>query len=259
MVEEVIFFNSDDTISLKIAIEKILYSKNFNQLKISKIFKISQPMVSNYFSSNEKILDHIINLSKSISKKIIDKNFIKFNICVSFEKKILEGRKYIAEKNEIINEKNSEIIDNLTESFLFLNRKKIVKLMPSVKINIAMVKDNAESIEVVASFLNGLIIADDKVKSNNGIRFGKSKHLSSFLIFLKTFIDAKAFMNIAYIKNIKKTNFNFNYLTNDFKLSARNRNVDILLFRADFGFEPCFYIIVIDAVDVVDKILRIRD
>jgi predicted fused transcriptional regulator/phosphomethylpyrimidine kinase/predicted transcriptional regulator len=259
MVEEVIFFKSDDTTLLKIALAKILYSKNFSQSKISEILNISQPMVSNYCSSNEKISDYILNLSENISKKIIDKNFIEFNICISFEKKILEGPKYIAEKNEIINDKNSIIFDNLTEAFLLLKGKDISKLIPAVKINIAMVKDDAESIEDVASFLNGLIIADDKVIINNGIRFGKSKHLSSLLINLKELIDAKAIMNIAYIKNIKKTNFNFDYLTKDFKLSSKNKNVDILLHRGDFGIEPCAYVIGKNAVDVVNKILKIRD
>lgn len=259
MVEDVIFFNSDDTKLLKIALAKILYSKNFSQLKISEILKISQPMVSNYCSSNEKISDNILNLSESISKKIIDKNFIEFNICVSFEKKILKGSKYVAEKNEIINDNNSKIFDNLTEAFLLLKGKDISKLIPAVKINIAMIRDNAESIEDVASFLNGLIIADDKVISNNGIRFGKSKHLSSLLINLKESIDAKAIMNIAYIKNIKKISLNFDYLTNDFKLDTRKKNVDMLLHRGDFGIEPCAYVIGKDAVDVVNKILKIRD
>jgi predicted fused transcriptional regulator/phosphomethylpyrimidine kinase len=66
-------------------------------------------------------------------------------------------------------------------------------------------------------------------------------------------------MNIAYIKDIKKTNFNFDNLTDDFKLCNRNKNVDILLHRGDFGIEPCAYVIGKDAVDVVKKILKIRD
>jgi predicted fused transcriptional regulator/phosphomethylpyrimidine kinase/predicted transcriptional regulator len=259
MVEEVVFCNSEDTKLLKIAVARILHSKDFSQKRISEILKISQPMVSNYCISNEKIPDNIKNLSELILSKIFNKYFIEFNICISFEKKIPEGLKYVAEKNEIINHKNEEIFDNLTESFLLLKGKNIDKLIPAVKINIAMAKDNAESIEDVASFLNGLIIADDKVISNNGIRFGKSKHLSTLLINLKESVDAKAIMNIAYVKNIKKTNFKFNCLTDDYKLNTRKNNVDILLHKGDFGIEPCAYIIGNDAVDVVNKFLRLME
>ncbi len=58
-------------------------------------------------------------------------------------------------------------------------------LIPEVKINIAMAKENAKNSDDVAAFLNGLIIADDKITGYNGIRFGKSKHLSSLLIEFK--------------------------------------------------------------------------
>jgi predicted fused transcriptional regulator/phosphomethylpyrimidine kinase len=257
MVEEVFFLNLNNIAILKIALTKILYSKNFSQLKISKILKISQPMVSNYCSSNKNISDDILLIGENISKKIIDKNLINFDICISFGNKKLKGLKYVAEINEIIDNKNRKIFDNLTKAFLLLKGKDIGKLIPAVKINIAMVKDYAESIEDVASFLNGLIIAEEKVISNNGIRFGKSKHLSSLLINLKDSIDAKAIMNIAYIKNIKKTNFNFDFLTNDFKLNSKKKNIDILLHRGDFGIEPCTYVIGKNAVDVVNKVLKI--
>jgi hypothetical protein len=132
-------------------------------------------------------------------------------------------------------------------------------LLPEVKINIAMTKDNAESREDVASFLNGLIIADETVTGTNGIRFGKSKHLSSLLLYIKDKLDVNAIMNIAYSERIKKSNFQYSSLTKDFKLKGTKKNIDILLHEGDFGIEPCAYILGKDAVDVANKIIKIKD
>jgi predicted fused transcriptional regulator/phosphomethylpyrimidine kinase len=122
-----------------------------------------------------------------------------------------------------------------------------------------MTKDNAESSEDVASFLNGLIIADEKVTGINGIQFGKSKHLSSLLLYIKDKLDVNAIMNIAYSASIKKTGFRYSSLTKDFKLKNCKNSIDILLHEGDFGIEPCAYILGNDAVDVVNKIIKIKE
>lgn len=122
-----------------------------------------------------------------------------------------------------------------------------------------MSKDRADSSEDVAAFLNGLIIADDKVTGTNGIRFGKSKHLSSLLIYLKKYIDVNSIMNIAYIKNIDKTGFNYGYLSKKFKLKNNKKNIEILLHKGDFGIEPCSYVLGKNAVDVVNKVIKIKE
>jgi len=259
MAEEVIFIKSDDEIVIKIAIAKNLYLKNFDQSKISRVLNISQPMVSNYLKSKNKIHKKISDLAEKISNKIIENNNLTFNNCITFSEKQIEGFFYIATKNEIISDENKKIVDNLSDAFLLLKGKDISGLIPEIKINIAMAKDNAENPEDIAAFLNGLIIADDKITSNNGIRFGKSKHLSSLLLNLKDTLDTKAIMNIAFIKDIKKTGFSFGYLTKDFKLEDCKKDVDILLHRGDFGIEPCSYVIGKDAVDVINKIIKIKE
>ena len=258
MVEEAIFIKAEDTILLKKAIAINLYSKNIEQLKISKILNLTQPMVSNYCSSKDKIPKDIINLAKKISDKIVNGNSTKFLTCVTFNNKSFKGRFFIAEKNEVISDENNNIINNLTEAFLLLKGQDIRGIIPEVKINIAMAKQKAKNSEDVAAFLNGLIIADDKVTSNNGIRFGKSRHLSSLLLYLRDHIKINAIMNIAFIKDIEKTNFSYSYLSKDFKLKECKKNVDILLHKGDFGIEPCAYVLGIDAVDVVNKVITIR-
>lgn len=258
MSEEAIFVKGDDSILLKKAIAKALYSRNIEQSKISDILKLSQPMVSNYCASDDKIPDNIIELAEKISNKIINGQSLTFNTCVSFSEKPYEGSFYIARKNEVISDESNRIVDNLIEAFLLLKGKNISGLIPEIKINIAMAKDNAEGSDDIAAFLNGLIIADDKVTGNNGIRFGRSKHLSSLLLYLREIIDVNAIMNIAYIEDVLKNNFNYSYLTKDFKLQDNKNNVDVLLHKGDFGIEPCAYILGRDAVDVVNKVIKIK-
>jgi predicted fused transcriptional regulator/phosphomethylpyrimidine kinase len=66
-------------------------------------------------------------------------------------------------------------------------------------------------------------------------------------------------MNTAFIENIKKTSFSFDFLTNDYKLKDRKKHLDILLHKGDFGIEPCAYIIGNDAVDVVNKVIKLTE
>jgi len=259
MTEEAIFINSNDTIILKKAIAQALYRRKIEQLKISDILELSQPMVSNYCTSNDKISNNILELAEKISDKIIQGQMAKFHTCISFSNKPFEGNFFIAKKNEIISDENNNIVNNLTEAFFLLKGKDIRGLLPEVKVNIAMAKEKANNSADVAAFLNGLIVADDKVSSINGIRFGTSKHLSSLLLYLRSIIDVNAVMNVAYIRDLDKTNFSYGHLTKDFKLKENVKKVDILLHKGDFGIEPCSYILGKNAVDVVNKIIKLKE
>ena len=259
MVEEAFFINADDTALLKKALAKNLYKKNIDQFNISIFLKLSQPMVSNYLSDKNKIPTNIRDLAEKLSDKIIDSKTLNFHTCISFDKKSIEGRFYIAKKNEIISDENVKIVDNLTEAFFLLKDQNLSGLLPEVKINIAMTKDNADSSEDVASFLNGLIIIDEKVTGINGIRFGKSRHLSSLLLYIKEKLDVNAIMNIAYSERIKKTGFRYSFLSKDFKLKNSKKRTDILFHEGDFGIEPCAYILGKDALDVAKKIIKIKE
>lgn len=259
MAEEVILINSDDTISLKKAIARKLYEKNIDQSKISEILNLSQPMVSNYISHRDKISKKILDLANQISEKIINDNSINFNTCITFQEKKLQGKYYLAEKNEIISDENVKIVDNLSEAFRLLKGKNFTGLIPEIKINIAMAKEKAESPDDIAAFLNGFIIAEDRITSINGIRFGRSKHLSSLLLDLKKKVTVNAIMNIAYVDKLEKLDFSIGYLTKDYKIKDTKSLIDILFHKGDFGIEPCAYVLGIDAVDVSKKVLRIID
>jgi len=260
MVEEVFLVKPENKIVLKAAIARILYQKNMDQSEIAHILKISQPMVSIYCKKKEKIPEDVSNMAKNISKRILENNkSCFFQPCVLFSDAFLEDRFYVAKENEILLDDTKEVVDNLSEAFLILKDKNFSELIPQVKINIAMAKENAKKSEDIASYLNGLVILDNKIAGYNGVRFGKSQHLSRLLLYLKEKIKINAIMNIAYIKNIKKTNFIYNYLTKDYKLKRPSQNVDIFLHKGDFGIEPCTYVVGKNAVEVAKKVLKIKE
>lgn len=259
MTEEAYLIGGDKTITIKKAIARILYHKDIDQLKISEILNLSQPMVSNYCNSNDKITEDIILIAKQISKKIINGQKPSFQTCIHFSDKQYEGRYYIASKKELISDENSKILNNLTEAFFLLKGKNISNLIPEIKINIAMAKEEADSSNDIAAFLNGLIIADDKITGHNGIRFGESKHLSTLLLDLKDKINIKAIMNITYLNNINNSIFTVGYLSKNYKLKDNHKKIDILLHKGDFGIEPCSYVLGKNAIDVVNKILKIKE
>jgi predicted fused transcriptional regulator/phosphomethylpyrimidine kinase len=257
MADEAVIIGGDKTILLKKAIARTLYSKGIDQLEISEILNLSQPMVSNYCSSKEIIPKDIRDLAEKISEKVINGDNPNFQTCITFSDRSLDGSYFIANKNEVISDENSRIVNNLSEAFLNLKGKYINGLVPEVKINIAMAKENSTHSDDVAAFLNGLIVVDDKITGYYGIRFGKSKHLSNLLLGLKEDLDINAIMNIAYVRNLDDTDFNVSYLTKEYKLIDDKKQVDILLHKGDFGIEPCAYVLGKDAVDVSKKALRL--
>jgi hypothetical protein len=259
MVDEAVIIREENTILLKKSIAQTLYKNNFEQLTISKILGLTQPMVSNYCSSTEKIPKNIQKLSEKITKKIIDDESIKFQTCITFSNNEYEGTYYIADKNEIINKENSKIVDNLTRAFFLLKNKNISGLIPEIKINIAMSKEKPTCNEDIASFSNGLIIADNCIVGYNGIRFGSSKHLSTLLLKLRENLNVYAIMNIAYVSNLSLTDLSIGYLTKEYELKKKYTSADILLHNGDFGIEPCVYVIGEDAVDVAKKVLKIGE
>ncbi len=216
-------------------------------------------MVSNYCSSTDKIPENIQKLSEKITKRIMENESIKFQTCITFSNNEYEGTYYLADKNEIINEENSKVVDNLTQAFYILKNKNIFGLIPEIKINLAMPKEKPTCNEDIASFSNGLIIADNSIVGFNGIRFGYSKHLSALLLKLRETFDVSAIMNIAYFNNLLSKDLSIGYLTKDYNLEKKYTSADVLLHNGDFGIEPCSYVIGKDAVDVAKKVVCIGE
>jgi len=257
MAEEAFLVRGENKILLKKSIAQNLYKNKFEQLTISKILGLTQPMVSNYCSSTEKIPKNIQKLSEKITKRVIENESIKFQTCITFSDNEYEGTYFIADKNEILNEENSKVIDNLTQAFYVLKNKNISGLIPEIKINIAMSKETPVCNEDIASFSNGLIIADNSIVGFNGIRFGSSKHLSALLLKLRETFDVSSIMNLAYFNNFSSEDLSIEYLTKNYDLPKKYTSADVLFHDGDFGIEPCSYVIGKDAVDVAKKVIKI--
>ena len=218
---------------------------------------MSQPMVSIYCKSNKKVNSELVETAQKISNLILEGNIVNFQTCVNFSKKDFKGKFFVAEKNEILADENIRILENLKKAFNNIKEKNLSVLIPKIKINIAMSKKNPKNSEDIASFLDGLVVADKKITGYNGIRFGKSQHLSSILLNHGKNLRKNAVMNIAYIKKLKNTNFQIGYLTKNFDLKQVKSDYDILVHEGDFGIEPCAYVLGKDAYDVSNKILVI--
>ncbi|MFW6283555.1 MAG: thiamine-phosphate synthase family protein [Minisyncoccales bacterium] len=250
MSEKIYLFNNKEIRLLKINLAKSL-SKKIDQRNISKILNITQPMVSNYINSNEQIPKKINEFTKKIINKDIKK--INFNSAITFSNP-KRNEYFLANENELISDQKQKVINNLNEAFSMLKDKDIQKILPQVKINIAMSLEKIEDKNDIASFSNGFLIINDRIAMISEIVFGKSKHLSKLLLYLKKQNnEINSIMNIKYLKTNEIKNLESEFLTKDYKLKSEIKNKDILLHKGDFGIEPCAYIIGKDAKDIAKK------
>ena len=258
MAEEIFLLDNTDELILKKAVANILYDQKIDQNKIANILGLSQPMVSNYIKANTKFTKEVLSKAKILTDKIIkNNNLCFFRTCILFNDNLRDNNYYLADENEIIFDENKKIIDNLYNAYQTLKKYNISKLVPEVKINLAMAKSDAKKPDDIASFVNGFVIVDNKIVSHNGIRFGYSKHLSKLLLYLKKNYDINSIMNIKYLNNLDKKSFNIAELNNDFKLKGNKKDFEVLVHKGDFGIEPCTYVVGKDAVDITDIILKI--
>jgi XRE family transcriptional regulator, thiamine biosynthesis regulator len=246
---------SEDTTILKIALAKLMDKKGYDQVRISKILKLSQPMVSQYLKNENIINPEIIDIAEKIinSRKEIEP--LEFSTFISFEKKELKEA-YLADINELITDEKQNVLDSLTKAFDLIKEVNMNKVLPEVKVNLAMSKNNAKSSNDIAAFSNGFMIINDRISMHSGIAFGKSKHLASLILYLKTINNSiNSIMNIKY-----SSRFKGKYLSNDYKISDERFDIEndfILHHKGDFGIEPCTYIIGKDAEDVARRLLTL--
>jgi len=255
MVDNLIILDNDDAILLKKVLAKNLYEKGLEQAKIAGILNLTQPMVSNYISSKVDISDNLKMYADKILTKIEGNANLYFQTSISFNRHY--GEKYIADESEVLSEEKKEIIRDLTDAFYLLKGKDIGQLLPEVKINLALSKKNPNNLSDIASFLNGIIMLDDKVSSINSIQFGKSKHLASLLLYLKSINkNINSIMNLKFDISLKNKGLSYSYLTPDYKIED-NCSFDILLHKGDFGIEPCSYVLGNSAKEVANKVLSL--
>lgn len=259
MPNEGFIIKTEELVLLKQTVARLLCGSGIEQSKVARIMKVTQPTISNYISSRNKIPREIEEYAHAMVKKILNGSELGFYSYVSFSEKEHRGRCFIADENELITDEKQEIIDNLTSAFQLLKGLDINLLKPQVKMNMAMSKNNPRTINDIASFVNGFLLFDNRISSISSIRFGGSKHLASLLLYLKDKdANVNSIMNVKFNKSIKKSKFRCAHLTRDYKL-VDDGEYDVLLHEGDFGIEPCAYVLGSDAKDVARKVISISE
>lgn len=247
---------TDDITLLKISLSKELRKQRFSQEKISKILKLTQPMVSNYLSIDKKIPEHIKTHSRLIVEKIKKNKLPLFRTCVTFSE--VSGKYYLARPEELMVDDKKSVIDDILRALNEIKDLNIKNLIPKVKINLAMSKENANTKRDIASVEGGLSFIEGRLSYFGSVGFDKSDHLASLLIYLKNISKGyNSIMNIKFDTFLLRSELKARYLSKDFKLASKDKDIDILLHKGGFGIEPCAYILGKDASDVIEKIRKI--
>lgn len=258
MPKEVYIFDNKQLVALKAGLAKLLYKDGFDQKRISAVLNLTQPMVSNYIHNSLDVSSNIQEVSRTIAEEIKKKGIMKINSIISFST-IPSDKYFIANENELFTNEKQEVINNLTDAFLILKDKNISRILSEVKINMVMCIKNCKNRNDIASFSNGFLIINDRISMISEITFGKSKHLSELLLYLRSKNnEIGCIMNIKYLNNLNKSKWNVEFLTKSYKLNSVSSKIDILLHKGDFGVEPCSYVIGEDAIDVAKKVIKIE-
>ena len=177
-----------------------------------------------------------------------------------------------------------KVLNQLEEAFKLLsNDKRIIQLIPEVRINFAYALPQAERIEEVAGFPGRLTWDGEKLTSVASPRFGGSGHVGRVVLAaMKHYPFLRSAINIKYepkiIEVAKKLGFN----VSSFNRKAEPKDVkivegkslswgveealktagipsDIIYDVGDVGKEPMIRILGENPFKVVEKVLRILD
>ncbi|MBU7027273.1 MAG: hypothetical protein HXS48_10055 [Theionarchaea archaeon] len=250
---------------LRIRVSHNLNASGYTQGEIAHHLHVSQAMVSKYLSKSVEPSEELDEVSSEIARMINqgkDEKDILLYICQTCFR-WREGGLTCTLHNlsectvctqlrspEIMDEKQ-KVVQNVKEALLILESSpSIVKLMPEVRMNIAMSAQNASNPMEVAAVPGRLVPVHGKVTAVSDPEFGASHHLASIL--LKT--GNRAVINIRYTEEIrslfKKVGLSFTFT---------DEPADVLIDKGSFGIEPCAYIFGKDAVDAALTVLEIAE
>jgi len=147
----------------------------------------------------------------------------------------------------------------------------LVLLMPEVRTNIAMAVSGAETLADVAAFPGRLTAVKGKLVAYSPPEFGASRHLASLLLkALKTDPSVRGITCIKAASNIVDTlkALGLSYVIAKRRgeglidplfraLETARRVPDVLIDPGGYGVEPVAYVFGKDAVDAVEKAVRI--
>jgi XRE family transcriptional regulator, thiamine biosynthesis regulator len=212
--------------ALNAQISKCLIKKGIKQSTIASYLGITQAMVSKYAAKSHKINKElekaITEFSEKVAQEIIDK-VSKENIATLVTKQSLQWiesgllcdhtkKKFKLEDcsscyNLLLPQTKKEkqdIIRNLEQAVMLLEKQDLHELIPEVRMNIAMATTSATVKEDVASIPGRLIAIDNRLKALMKPRFGTSHFLSALLLQIKEHSpETNAIINFKYNNQVK--------------------------------------------------------
>ena len=251
---------------LRIRVAHLLKSSEFTQTEIAHHLHVSQVMVSKYLSKAPEPSEELDEVASEIAQMINqkrDEKAILLYVCqtcfrwreggITCQLHPLSDCTVCTQLRspEIMDEKK-KVIENIQEALQILeSNPSIMKVMPEVRMNIAMALQNASNPMEVAAVPGRLIPLHGKICKVSAPEFGASHHLASILI--KT--ANKAVINIKYseevLSHIKELHLSLTYTPEE--------PADVLIDRGGCGIEPCTYIFGKNAVDAALTVLRIAE
>ena len=251
---------------IRIRVAHLLKSSGFTQTEIARYVHVSQVMVSKYLSKTPEPSEEMDEVASAITQMIIqkkDEKDILLYVCqtcfrwreggITCHHHDLPDCTVCTQLRspEIMDEKRKVIL-NIQEALQILEtNSSIMKVMPEVRMNIAMALQNASNPMEVAAVPGRLIPLHGKICAVSAPEFGASHHLASILLTTTN----KAVINIKYMEemlsHLEELNLSLSYTPEE--------PVDVLIDRGGFGIEPCAYIFGRNAVDAALTVLHIAE
>jgi len=160
--------------------------------------------------------------------------------------------------------------------FTILSERRLVTLIPEVRLNIAMALREARGPEDIAAIPGRITVVGGRPYAMLGPEFGASKHLSKILLgIMEFFKDVRGVICIKFDERVersmKRLGFKIVFVTRStpsdeelvkaihVKLVNLEEPPDAIIDRGCVGIEPITYIIGKSASDVVEKVIKIVD
>jgi len=281
---------------LRYLISKNLTSEGMSQQKIAENLGITQAMVSKYLKSGDATLEkfderlkrRIESIASEITGMILrgasNREISEYLCRACFN--LREGAHLCTLCKELLRSSEDcdvcmkirsaetlgerfEILEDLTRAIELLeNSPEAVKLMPEVRMNIAMTSKSATSPEEVAAVPGRLIEVMGAIRAPMKPEFGASRHISRVLLEVLKRTGKRAICNIKFdervLRALEKLKMKYQFVERGQRteeitelLEEVEEDVDCIIDPGGFGIEPVAYVLGDRATEVVEKIAKI--
>lgn len=261
-----LLFIENILIDIRIRIAHDLKSSGFTQSWIAHQLNVSQAMVSKYLAEEVELSEEMDEVASEIARMMAqgkDQQDILLYVCqtcfkwreggITCNLHNLPGCTVCTQLRspEAVDERRTVIKEVKEALFILEDHPSVVKVMPEVRMNIAMSLKNASNPMEVAAVPGRLIPLHGNIVAVSDPEFGASHHLASILI--KT--NNRAVINIRYDDRIRLCLESLNISVT----TAHNTPADVLIDEGSFGIEPCAYVFGKNAVDAALKVTKIAE